>query len=225
MTPSIDAVTLDLDDTLVEYERPSSEVLAVAFEHADVEELFTASDYFARFDDFIEPGITVERLRSNCFAAIAEARGHDPELGRAVADEFALERDQSRVRFLPGARAALDALAAAHRLAIVTNGAPEMQRQKLAAVGLDEWVDEVVYAGYDLPAKPRPEAFHHVLDRLGVTPERAAHVGNSLDSDVRGAKAAGLTAVWVPADPAVTPDPVPDYAFESLADLREPPWA
>lgn len=52
----------------------------------------------------------------------------------------------------------------------------------------------VPIAGY---AKPRPETFQIATDRLGVRPERALYVGDSLSLDAYGATGAGLPAVLV----------------------------
>jgi phosphoserine phosphatase len=45
--------------------------------------------------------------------------------------------------------------------------------------------------------KPGREIFAHTLEVLGVTPDRAVMVGDSLERDVEGALAAGLRAVWL----------------------------
>lgn len=41
-------------------------------------------------------------------------------------------------------------------------------------------------------AKPAAEIFRHALEPLGVSPERAVYVGDTVRYDVRGARAAGL---------------------------------
>src|SRR6056297_1292402 len=221
---TVDAVLFDLDDTLCEYEQDSREVLSTSFERCGVEPFFELSDYHARYDEFLAAGDTVAELRSACFATIAEEHGHGAATGRAVADAFADVRDHSRVRFCPGASAALDAIARDHTVGVVTNGAPEMQRTKMAALGIDDRVETTVFAGHDAPAKPAPEPFERALADLDATPDRAVHVGNSLDSDVAGAHAAGLRSVWVPADPSLAPDPEPHFAFETLHPVGDRPW-
>ena len=45
--------------------------------------------------------------------------------------------------------------------------------------------------------KPDPTLFQHALATTGLTPERVVHVGDSWDSDILGARAAGITAVWL----------------------------
>jgi putative hydrolase of the HAD superfamily len=224
MAADIDTVLFDLDDTLVEYERSTGEVLDVAFERAGIDPFFEVEAYFDRYNDHLGPDLTVAEGRSNCFAAIADERGYDPERGRAVAEAFAEARDHSRVELVPGATKVLEALAADHAVGLVTNGPPAMQSTKLEAAGLADHFETTVFAGHDCSAKPDPEPFEVALDALGSHCSRAVHVGNSLSSDVAGAHAAGLQSVWVPAENGVEPDPEPHHSFESLAELAEPPW-
>lgn len=218
----MDAVLFDVDDTLVEYRRSTAELLDVAFEEADVEPFFPVEAYLDRYPEFAEESDDMRDLRRRCFSAIAEDRGHDPALGETVAATYAAERDHTNVRALPGACETVDRLRERHAVGVVTNGAPEMQRQKLEAVGLADAFETVVYAGYDTPAKPDPEPFEHALDALGATPDRAVHVGNSLSSDVAGAHAAGVRSAWL--SDGGEPDPEPHHVVDSLHELHEPPW-
>lgn len=223
-----DAVLFDLDRTICEYERSPGEVLSVAFEAVGVDPLFTERDYFAAYEEFADESEDMLDLRERCFAALAERAGRDPEVGREVAAAFADERDQRNVAFLPGGREALDALTDEYRLGLVTNGSPEMQRAKLAGLDLADQFEVTVFAGYDTPQKPHPEPFLSACDALGVDPSSAIYVGDSLDSDVVGAEAAGLRSVLVSSDPVAdsAPDgePTPTYRVESLRDLVPPPW-
>lgn len=230
-----DAVLFDLDDTLSEYRRGQAELLAASFERAGVEPFFDAADYIAQYDAFYGDGETaVDDLRERCFVAICERRGHDPDLGRELAAHYAEERDQTNVRFRPGARQALEATTERLPVAIVTNGDRAMQRAKLDALGIRDRVDTVVYGGVDVPAKPEPEPFDHALAALESPAERTVHVGNSLGTDVAGATAAGLWSVWTPtpgdlpdgiADPAAADpahpevDPTPDTVLTDLGEL------
>jgi HAD superfamily hydrolase (TIGR01509 family) len=228
--PPVDAVLFDLDDTLCAYQRSTGEVLSVAFERADVEPFFDVDAYYARFEDHLGDAETVDDLRERCFVDIAEQAGRDPDLALAVADAYAAERDQSSVDPLDGATEAVDALADDHHLGLVTNGPPGMQREKLAAVGLDGAFDVSVFAGFETPAKPDPAPFDRALDALDVPADRAIHVGNSLRTDVPGAQRAGLRAAWLRgADPdsrgdGADPEPQPEYVLEGMADLAARPW-
>lgn len=221
----MDAVLFDLDDTLCRYRVSGREVLDRAFEAVGVEPLFAIEDYHAVYDDYAESADTVDGLREACFADLAAQSGVAPDVGRAVARVYAAERDHRNVEPLDGALEAVRTLAGDHRLGLVTNGAPSMQGQKLEAIGLAAAFETVVHAGHDAPAKPAPEPFHAALDALGVAPERAVHVGNSLETDVAGANAAGLRSVWLrngaAEEPAATE---PDDVVDTPAGLLERPW-
>jgi FMN phosphatase YigB (HAD superfamily) len=218
-----DAVLFDLDGTLLEYDRAASAVLAAAFERVGVEPFFTTEEYTDHFQDHL-PADSGADLRERCFRAVAREKGQDPELAADVAAAYTAERDPGNVRVFEGAYDVLDAFADEYRLGVVTNGPPDIQGAKLDATNLRERFEAVVFAGAEAPAKPATEPFERALAALDATPDRAVYVGNSLDHDVAGALAAGLTAVWLPATDD-DPEPTPDYAVPTLSDLLDPPWA
>lgn len=225
MSEPVEALLFDLDDTICEYCRPGSEILALAFEDVGVDPIFTAKDYYAIFDDYVEDSEDVVENRERCFAALAAEAGYEPEVGLAVADAYEAERDQTNVQWLPGAKRALDTLREQYRVAAVTNGDPTMQRQKMRGLGIDDHFEIVVFAGYDVAAKPDPEPFHAALDVLDVGPERTVKIGNSLENDVTGAHNAGLRSVWLDRDGVGEPDPEPHHRIEAMEELLDEPWA
>ena len=217
-----ETVLFDVDDTLCTYRRDAAAVLEEAFAAVGVEPFFEASAYHDRYAAFVDETDGIDDLRRECFAAIAADAGREADLGRAVADAFAHERDHANVEPLPGALEAVETLAANHRVGVVTNGAPEMQVAKLRGLGLTDAFETVVHAGYDARAKPHPEPFERALDALDTPADRAVHVGNSLSSDVAGAHAAGVASAWL--DAGTAPDPTPTYTLSSMGDLTRPPW-
>jgi len=226
----IDAVLFDLDGTLCEYRRSNDELLDLAFGRLDLDAPFSGEEYYDRFDELYHERAgdgDIGRFRERCFAALADEAGLDPEVGREAARIYTEERDPGNVRPLSGAREALSRTGERHPIALITNGPPETQERKLATLGFHESFETVVYAGYDTPAKPDPIPFHRALDAIGVTPERAVHVGDSLKADVAGAHAAGLSSTWVAngSRGEGTPIPTPDYVIGGPGDLLRPPWS
>jgi HAD superfamily hydrolase (TIGR01509 family) len=56
----------------------------------------------------------------------------------------------------------------------------------------------VIVSSADVGAmKPDPTMFRVVLERLGVPPQRALHVGDDV-ADEEGARAAGMRFAWAP---------------------------
>ncbi|HKW95431.1 MAG TPA: HAD-IIA family hydrolase [Methylomirabilota bacterium] len=66
--------------------------------------------------------------------------------------------------------------------------------------------------------KPEPPLFELALQRMGLGVDEAAMVGDSVDSDVRGARRVGMTAVLFA--PKGGPDGVAHYMVKSMAQLR-----
>jgi HAD superfamily hydrolase (TIGR01509 family) len=95
------------------------------------------------------------------------------------------------------AASALTSLGQSHALALVTNGASCLQREKLAASGLGEHFDAVVVSGDVGAGKPDAAIFRHALAALDASAGEAVMIGDNLERDVDGAIAAGLEAVWI----------------------------
>ena len=143
-----------------------------------------------------------------------------PDLAEEAAERYRSARRRT-YRAFDDVLPTLRSLAAEYRLGVVTNGAPDTQREKLEALGLAEHLGTVVISGEAGVGKPDPEIFRIALGALDAPPHRAAHVGDSLESDVRGAVAAGIHAVWLnragrqpPAGPAR-----PAGTIRTLAEL------
>lgn len=85
------------------------------------------------------------------------------------------------------------------RLGLVTDGAASVQRQKIAALGLERFMDAIVCtdelgAGC---AKPSPVSFQVALALLGVAPDRAAYVGDDPGKDFAGPNRLGMRSVCI----------------------------
>lgn len=119
----------------------------------------------------------------------------------------------------PDVPAALERLrAAGYRLAVVSNSDGRLA-QLLDAAGLTRWFDLLVDSHDVGIEKPDPRLFHYVVDRLGVAPGRAAHVGDLYHVDVVGARAAGLHAVLL--DPAGLYAQADCLQVRSLSELAD----
>lgn len=103
---------------------------------------------------------------------------------------------QARRRAVPGAREVLERLHGRAAIAIVTNSQVEEQEEKLAFLGFRHLVDHLVVSEDVGVLKPDPRIFQIALDRAGAPAERAVMLGNSWETDVLGARAAGVRAVW-----------------------------
>jgi HAD superfamily hydrolase (TIGR01662 family) len=113
--------------------------------------------------------------------------------------ELGFWRASVQTRPMPGAQKALEQF---HRtgvpIAVVSNTcfSEQVIRYELSKHGLaDHLAFVVVSADYSV-RKPNVLLFETAAARLGVRPGDIWFVGDRLDTDVAGAKAAGMTAVW-----------------------------
>src|SRR6266568_1282852 len=87
------------------------------------------------------------------------------------------------------------------KLGIVSNAdgtiEEQLRRGEICQVGegLGVPVLAIIDSGVVGVSKPAAEIFRHALDPIGVAPERALYVGDTVRYDVRGARAAGLVPV------------------------------
>jgi putative hydrolase of the HAD superfamily len=104
---------------------------------------------------------------------------------------------------------------------LLTNGAPDLQREKIETSGLGMFFDAAVVSGEIGTGKPEPEIFRHLLGKLGVAPAESLMVGNSLARDIVGAKRAGMASCWIALEGEDEPVGLvePDYTIRSLGDL------
>ena len=156
--------------------------------------------------------------------ALARHGVRDADLARVLADNFPRER-AARHAVYDDAEPTLRRLRAAGlRLAVVTNGPSDLQRQKLAASRLGDYFEAVVVSGEVGVGKPDPGIFARALGELRSEPAQALMVGDSLARDVAGGNAAGVRTVWINRRTVSRgqADPLPDQEIHSLHELVPP---
>ena len=82
------------------------------------------------------------------------------------------------------------------RIYIASNGATINAKGRLATTGLDRYIDGVFISEDMGVAKPDAAFFDICLERIGEPRDTCIMIGDSLTSDMLGAKNAGLESVW-----------------------------
>ncbi|MEJ7765400.1 MAG: HAD family hydrolase [Acidimicrobiales bacterium] len=140
-------------------------------------------------------GFSAERFPTSCVEAY---RAVASPLLPAVEVEVRLAAEAvftAPAPLVPDARAVLEALAASHRLVLLTKGDADVQRQRLETSGLGD-----LFADVEIVLEKGHAHFSSLLSRFGASPSLSWSIGNSLRSDIEPALAAGLRAVWIDAD-------------------------
>ena len=215
--PRVRAVFFDLDDTLCD---------TIGTREARARRAFGCLC-------MMQSGLDAEVLVKRALEPLAEprsavgVRGVLEELG--LLDEAAGTAALEAVRYynvplclFDGVKETLEELGSVYQLGVITNwDSEDEQRRKLRHLGLHSsfpYLSVSASAGYE---KPDPRIFAHAMSLAGVEPGEAVFVGDRLDVDIAGAKAAGMRAVWFnhwggSVDGA---SPGPDAVIESFSEL------
>lgn len=217
---------LDLDDTILDFHKAERIALAKTLESFDVA---PDDEVLARYHvinrqhwERLETGeLTRDQVQEGRFRVLFQ------ELGR-TADPVQVTRTYERNLgighyFLPGAEEAVQSLHKKYRLFLASNGTASVQHSRLESAGLYP-VFERVFVSQELGFnKPAREFFDACAAQIpGYVPEKAMMVGDSLSSDIRGGKNAGIRTCWVNPDHKPAPEGLtPDYEIEALSQLPE----
>ena len=161
------------------------------------------------------------QFRERVWREALERAGHpDERLAHELQRRYADARRAGET-IDPEAEPVLRDLHGDHRLALLTNGAGDVQREKLARTPLAGYFAEIVISVEVGVGKPDPRLFEIALGRLGVAASDAVMVGDSRLRDVAGAQRAGMRAVWIDRGASWEGDgPAPDATIRRLSDLR-----
>jgi HAD superfamily hydrolase (TIGR01509 family) len=196
----LDAVTVDAAGTCLELVDPTGRLQAELARHGlqrtadEVREAFAAEvAFYLPRSETGHDAASLAVLRRDAVGVFLEhvRAGLEPE-SFVPAFMAAIE-----FRPAPGAREALESLQAAGlELACVANWDLSLHGH-LEHAGLSHLFTTAVTSAEAGAAKPAPGAFLLALERLGVEPGRALHIGDD-PSDAQGAAAAGLAFEPVP---------------------------
>ena len=230
--PGVDAVLLDIDDTMVDTRQgfvAGMHAVADAYlSHLGARGSAAALEHWVRdpggyFAAFTRNELEFDEQRRLRAVAMHRDLG-GPSLDDGLfADWNRTYENAFRLAWvaLPGAVELLSALVAARvPFGAVTNARVDYQVDKLERTGLAALQ---VLVGTDTlgVGKPDPRVFLHACELLPAPPARTVYVGNDLAVDAEGAAAAGLLGVWFDRghDPAPTGVPSRLPVVRSLAEL------
>jgi putative hydrolase of the HAD superfamily len=217
------AVLFDALGTLVALEPPSPLLRRILHDRHGLEvsdqeakeAMVAEMSYYRRHHGEGSDAASLADLRRRCAVVLREKLPAAATLGLEELTDALLDS----LRFVPYPDAAptLATLRTAGlRLAVVSNWDCSL-RSVLAEVGLAGALDAVVVSAEVGVAKPDPRIFVTALEALRRGAEESLFVGDSIEVDVAGARAAGLRAVLLERSPTHGADA--SERIYSLADL------
>jgi putative hydrolase of the HAD superfamily len=224
-----EAVMFDALGTLVALEPPGPLLRRGLLEKAGVEigcaqadvALAAEISYYRAHLDEGRDRESLARLRRRCAQKLREAL---PASAQAIEIDAleAILLDALRFSAFPDAREAIEAVKRLPARALVVSNWDVSLEDVLARLQLAPLLDGVVTSARAGARKPSAAIFVRALEVAGVAPERAVHVGDSVEEDIIGARRAGIEPILVSRDGHEGPPGV--RTISGLSDLADELW-
>jgi len=106
---------------------------------------------------------------------------------------------------------------------VITNGMKEAQRPRISKINWNQHFRHIFVSDEIGVAKPQTRFFEHCLKAAGAPPkDEILVIGDSIETDILGAKNYGVTSCWMnPSRKVNPPDIIPDYEITTLDELYD----
>ena len=194
-------ILFDADNTLLNFDAAENKALAETLVNYGIEpDAETVQTYRTINEELwrqLEKGqIRREKLFSERFSRFLkaiDAAGDGVEMNRFYLEQLSTHPDLMSPEVLD----VLRELSEVATLAIVSNGAAAVQEPRIAASGIDRYMDGIYISEKIGAAKPSAKLFEHAFRDLGITNKsRVLMVGDDLLADIKGGMNAGVDTCW-----------------------------
>ena len=218
------AVLLDLDNTILDFDKAEKTALGRAFTALGVaydEALLKRYNAInIQHWEMLEDGLlTRDQVLVKRFEALYREYGIEADADRSQAlYEHLLSEGHW---FLPGAEELLETLAGEYRLFLCSNGSAQVQEGRIASAGIAPYFERIFVSEHMGANKPEKRYFDLCFAEIpGFDRERTIMLGDSLTSDIRGGINAGVKTCWFNPRGKENPGPVvPDYEIRTLGEF------
>ncbi len=191
---------VDLDNTLLDFDKSSHTALQATFEHYDLPDRDAALSTYHRINhqcwhSFEKGEIDIAQLKAlrfNLFVDEMEIDLSGPEINRFYLDLLARQ-----VHEIEGARAFLNWASLRFDLILATNGFAEIQYPRLEASSMTSYFRAVVISEEIGVQKPNRAFYDHAFDLMQHPSKgEVMMIGDSLSSDIRGGLEYDILTCW-----------------------------
>lgn len=220
----------DLDHTLWDFERNSSEVLKEIYAHYELVNfgVFSSEALVSHFlrintalwNSYDRGDLEHSFIRQHRFRLVFESLG-------AVLPDFITDLGDTYLTLLPQKKHLLDgaldvleyAQAKGYVLHLVTNGFDSIQSSKMRSSGIDHFFRNVITNDKAQAKKPDPRIFACALDFAGAQCHDCVMIGDNWEADIMGAKRFGMDTIFYNPEGLVF-DEAPTFNIRHLLELK-----
>lgn len=223
---------LDFDDTLYDTHGNANIALRETFAALQLDRYFdhpetfydaywmTNIDLWTRYSkgEITRDYLIVERFRR----PLSQGQGLNPtkELCLEASDMF-LDYCSSKPGLVDGARETVDYLhSKGYRLHICSNGFHEIQYKKIRACGMADDFTTIILSENAGANKPSAQFFDYAFQKTGAPRDTTLMIGDNYNTDITGARNAGIDTVFFNRFPDYPPPGPADYIITSLLQLK-----
>ncbi|MFC5653378.1 HAD family hydrolase [Paenibacillus solisilvae] len=203
----IKLVLFDVDDTLYDFERNWQLTVESVFQSHPLTSGYEQKRICSLFNRYSEMHWSKTVCGELTFQQYRRLRLQETleQFGETLLDEAFdsftqafIETSLSQMQADVKVRAVLQRITEQYAVGIITNGANDTAREKLARLGLSEFfpLNTVIVSSDVGVGKPDPAIFDLTLKQIGYRAEETVFVGDSWSADIVGALNAGLHAIW-----------------------------
>jgi putative hydrolase of the HAD superfamily len=147
---------------------------------------------------------------------------HNLKLAGELRKKFKKIRN-SKHKLYPETIEVLEQLKLFYQLGLITNGAPDIQWKKINGSMLKDYFDCIIISAEHGFGKPDTRLFQIAIEKLKSAGENTIMVGNSLDTDIKGAQNAGIRTIWINRENKVKAyeEIHPDFETDNLLKIIE----
>lgn len=147
---------------------------------------------------------------------------NNPELGHKLGEMFPVER-RKRPYVYEETFEVLKQLKSKYTLLMLTNGAPDLQQEKIDGVPeLAGYFDHIIISGDFGEGKPAVSIFEHAMSILNIDASEGVMVGDKLTTDILGSNRVGMPNMWINRrGHSLNGDITPRYEIQNLAQIQE----
>lgn len=217
-------IFLDLDDTLLDFQQAERQALSRTLGRFGIAPSPAILDRYHEINrqqwELLEEGkLTRPQVLLRRFDLLFRELGiHCPS--EAVRDTYEAYLSQGHF-FVPGAPELLERLYPRYELYLASNGTAAVQAERLKSAGIARYFKGIFLSEEIGANKPSPDYFYACFDAIpGFDLSAALMVGDSLTSDILGARNVGMRSCWFNAKGAPPrPDIPADYTIRALEEL------
>jgi putative hydrolase of the HAD superfamily len=155
------------------------------------------------------------------YQALVSSGVDNLSLAEELSQRFRAERRKRHI-LKDNALEILKLLSERYRLGLITNGTPDLQREKIEGAGIGSFFEHIIISGEVDIGKPDKEIFLLAATRFNLKVDKFIMVGDSIRTDINGARNAGIKSIWLNSQNKINNDNIdPTAIIHSLSQLPE----